>query len=58
MDRRDSMKSLLVGSFAGGLVLKGCAPGTEEVQETTDTNEKYYGRTPEESRYRRADYRP
>ena len=48
MDRRDSMKSLLVGSLAGGLVLKGCAPGETPEEQTTVLDEKYYGRTPEE----------
>ena len=47
MDRRDSMKSLLVGSLAGGLILKGCAPAENE-QKVPATVEKYYGRTPDE----------
>ncbi len=50
MDRRKSIKSLLLGSVAGGLALHGCKPGsTEEAfsQELVeDTN--YFGRTPEE----------
>ena len=32
-DRRESLKSLLVGSVAGGLVLKGCSPGEQPQQE-------------------------
>ncbi len=49
MDRRDSMKSLLVGSLAGGLVLKGCAPATTESdQQAPPIAEKYYGRTTDE----------
>lgn len=29
MDRRKSLKSIVLGSVAGGLALKGCKPGTE-----------------------------
>jgi hypothetical protein len=29
MDRRDSLKSLLIGSVAGGLLVTGCAPDTK-----------------------------
>jgi hypothetical protein len=47
MDRRNSIKSLLAGSLAGGLAMTGCDPVTdqkvEKVDEATD-----YGRTPEE----------
>ncbi len=47
MDRREPLKSLLVGSVAGGLVLNGCAPAAppEEI-----SVEKYigYGRTAKE----------
>ena len=49
MDRRDSLKSLLVGSVAGGLVLKGCAPGEQETKQTDQTaTTSSYGRTPKE----------
>ena len=48
MDRRDSMKSLLVGTLAGGLVLKGCSSQIGEPEEVAESIEKYYGRTPEE----------
>ena len=49
MDRRDSLKSLLVGSVAGGLVLKGCAPGEQEPkQQEQAANTGNYGRTPKE----------
>jgi|TARA_B110000305_G_C19418135_1_gene629205 hypothetical protein len=48
MDRRESIKSLLLGSVAAGLVLQGCAP--DEI--TTATPEvsqgPFYGRTPDE----------
>lgn len=51
MDRRDTIKSLLLGSLAGGMLGIGCAPG-EEATATIDTvekeKEKHYGRTPEE----------
>ena len=30
MDRRDSLKSLLVGSVAGGLALNGCSPADQK----------------------------
>lgn len=49
MDRRESLKSLLVGSVAGGLVLKGCAPGEQPEIETPVSEESDgYGRTKEE----------
>ncbi|MBT8280548.1 MAG: gluconate 2-dehydrogenase subunit 3 family protein [Muriicola sp.] len=50
MDRRKSIKSILLGSVAGGLAIHGCAPGEENEalaqQLAEDTN--YFGRTPEE----------
>ena len=49
MDRRDSLKSLLVGSVAGGLVLKGCTPAEQESAPQSQTSEVgNYGRTPKE----------
>ncbi|GJM29184.1 MAG: hypothetical protein DHS20C17_18190 [Cyclobacteriaceae bacterium] len=49
MDRRESLKSLLVGSVAGGLVLNGCAPAEQPPQETDSAAQSTgYGRTPEE----------
>ena len=47
MDRRESLKSIILGSLAGSLVVHGCAPGTEEVTMTT-SKENHFGRTPEE----------
>ena len=47
MRRRESLKSLLVGSVAGGLVLNGCAPEQQVEQEQASTVAGY-GRTPEE----------
>ena len=49
MDRRESLKSLLVGSFAGGTLLQGCTspvaePGTPQEEPETQG----YGRTEKE----------
>jgi len=53
MDRRKSIKSIILGSVAGGMVLNGCKP---EVDSKVDvpaiaTNEHYFGRTPEEKEH-------
>lgn len=50
MDRRDSLKSLLVGSVAGGLLVTGCTPeaSKEETQEPTLPG---YGRTAQEKEH-------
>ncbi len=50
MDRRNSIKSILLGSVAGGLALHGCKPGEEngEVLESLVADSKYFGRTPKE----------
>ena len=53
MDRRESIKSLLMGSVAGGLLLHGCNPGIDTKDPETDTTtpetgKTNYGRTPEE----------
>ncbi len=47
MDRRDSLKSLLVGSVAGGLLVTGCTPPdkAEEVSEVQEPGLPGYGRT-------------
>lgn len=52
MDRRESLKSLLVGSVAGGLVLNGCTPA-EQPQEQPEVSSPSagYGRTPKEKQY-------
>jgi hypothetical protein len=53
MDRRDSLKSLLVGSVAGGLLVTGCAPG-EKPEETAKTPElPGYGRNEKEKEHDR-----
>ena len=50
MDRRASIKSIILGSVAGGLVVHGCKPGvdSEEGIDLSQTDENYFGRTPEE----------
>ncbi|MEL6917442.1 MAG: gluconate 2-dehydrogenase subunit 3 family protein [Bacteroidota bacterium] len=49
MDRRKSIKSIILGSVAGGLAINACKP---EVDNTDDAvakpDEKFFGRTPEE----------
>ena len=50
MDRRESLKTLFVGTVAGGIVgatgIAGCKSGEEGAKETAQT--PLYGRTPEE----------
>ncbi len=50
MDRRESLKSLLVGGVAGGLILQGCkVEGTTDTADATDEIPGGgYGRVPEE----------
>ena len=48
MDRRESLKSLIVGSLAGGLALQGCAPATDTEDPVEATANAGYGRTKEE----------
>lgn len=51
MDRRKSIKSIILGGVAGGLALNGCKPGTDSdavAPEEAAVDEKYFGRTPEE----------
>jgi hypothetical protein len=47
MDRREGLKSIILGSLAGSLAVHGCAPGAEEGAPAT-SREKHFGRTPEE----------
>lgn len=53
MDRRESIKSLLLGTLAGGALVTGCGPG-EEVAEVKDVDikqeEQHYGRTEKEKK--------
>jgi hypothetical protein len=50
MDRRNSIKSIILGSVAGGLAVHGCKPAPETVEDSAEIsgNEHYFGRTPEE----------
>ncbi|MCB0572125.1 MAG: gluconate 2-dehydrogenase subunit 3 family protein [Phaeodactylibacter sp.] len=53
MDRRDTIKSLLLGSLAGSALLAGCRLDEQEggTPETADTgSDEGYGRTPEEKK--------
>jgi len=47
MDRRETIKSLLIGSLAGGLVINGCDPAQTSEEEARQA-EGHYGRTPDE----------
>lgn len=50
MDRRESLKNILLGSVAGGLALQGCKPESESAATDLKTavDERFFGRTPEE----------
>ena len=49
MDRRESLKSLLVGSFAGGALLQGCTPpAAEPGVAQAEPQSQGYGRTEKE----------
>jgi len=48
MDRRDSLKSLLVGSLAGGLLVNGCAPEVKVPLVEEKSEASPYGRTEKE----------
>lgn len=47
MDRRESLKALLIGSVSTGVILSACETGTKEASKAPKTG-KFYGRTPEE----------
>lgn len=47
MDRRESMKSMLLGTLAGGLVI-GCQPEDKTATVIPDSDDSNYGRTDEE----------
>jgi len=56
MDRRDSLKSFLIGSLAAPALLNGCAPEVKQPdQDTPDgpDSSNHYGRTPEEKAHDR-----
>jgi len=50
MDRRESLKTLLIGTVAGGALATGvgCQPNTEQKEESPEMEIGGYGRTPEE----------
>lgn len=50
MDRRKSIKTIILGSVAGGLVVHGCAPQGESLENTDllKGSGKFFGRTPKE----------
>ncbi|UGU14225.1 gluconate 2-dehydrogenase subunit 3 family protein [Sinomicrobium kalidii] len=51
MDRRETIKTLVIGGVASGFVLHGCMPGEEKPKQVAPENKdngKGYGRTPEE----------
>ena len=50
MNRRSSIKSIVLGSVAGGFALKGCSPASEEQlpEKISAPTTAAYGRTPEE----------
>jgi len=46
MDRRDSIKSMLIGGLAGGIILTGCDTNTDALEEVSqDAESNAYGRT-------------
>ncbi|MGE7773095.1 gluconate 2-dehydrogenase subunit 3 family protein [Chitinophaga sp. NPDC101104] len=47
MDRRESLKALLIGSVSTGVILSACETSTKEADKAPKTG-KFYGRTPEE----------
>jgi hypothetical protein len=51
MDRRKSIKSMILGGVAGGLAIHGCKPEGEAAKEAAELegNSYNYGRTPEET---------
>lgn len=50
MDRRKSIKSILLGSVAGGLVIHGCGPDMDSKENAVvpEAGENHFGRTPKE----------
>ncbi|WP_423737018.1 gluconate 2-dehydrogenase subunit 3 family protein [Chitinophaga caseinilytica] len=48
MDRRESLKALLIGSVSTGVILSACETSTKEADKAPKTG-KFYGRTPEEA---------
>jgi gluconate 2-dehydrogenase gamma chain len=48
MDRRESLKALIVGSLSTGVILSACEPKTTEKEKVGAGVLKAYGRTPDE----------
>ena len=48
MDRRDTIKTMLIGSLSGGLVLTACTQADEELKTSEASGDGLYGRTPKE----------
>ncbi len=46
MDRRESLKALLIGSVSSGVILSACETSTKDNAKSPKT--QYYGRTPDE----------
>lgn len=51
MKRRESLKSMLVGSVAGGLLVTGCAPNEEADKSLEQQDLPGYGRTEQEKQH-------
>jgi hypothetical protein len=51
MDRRETFKTVLLGSLAGGLVIAGCNPPKTDKQKTQTAALGAYGRTDKEQAY-------
>lgn len=48
MDRRESLKSMLLGTVAGGLIINGCSPQETATPPIPVADSSVYGRTAEE----------
>lgn len=48
MDRRDSLKYIVLGSVATSLAFQGCKPEVDEIPAVEHQDDNHFGRTPEE----------
>ena len=48
MDRRKSIQTIILGASASAVAFHGCRVENTEVEVSTVTETKYFGRTPEE----------
>ena len=48
MDRRDTIKTMLIGSISGGMILSACQPDADGNTKTEGASEGAYGRTDKE----------